>query len=136
MTESVPPTIDARHLLAFLGNVPFFYGKNLAAEANSVVDVEFDENIGQIEGTVTDSGEEFSPMIQVHLEGGEWKIESCECTCDAPGICSHIAALAITSNKIASQPRPLPVHEEKPDTVWSKQIDSWFEESEPGPADG
>lgn len=104
MSESVPPTIDARHLLAFLGNAPFFYGKTLAAEENSVVDVEFDEDAQQIEGTVTESGEEYAPMIQVRLDNEEWKIDSCECTCDAPGICSHIAALAIISNKIASQP--------------------------------
>ncbi|MGO2081327.1 DEAD/DEAH box helicase [Glutamicibacter arilaitensis] len=136
MSESVPPTIDARHLLAFLGNAPFFYGKTLAAEENSVVDVEFDEDAQQIEGTVTESGEEYAPMIQVRLDNEEWKIDSCECTCDAPGICSHIAALAIISNKIASQPRTLPAQEEKLNTVWSQQIDSWFEESEPGPADG
>ena len=52
MSDSVPPTIDARHLLRYLGDVPFFYGKNIAAQENSVVDVEFDESTRQIEGTV------------------------------------------------------------------------------------
>lgn len=136
MSNSVPPTIDARHLLAFLGDVPFFYGKNLATEENSVVDVEIDETTGQIEGTVRAADEEFSPMIQVQQVDDEWKIELCECSCDKPGICAHIAALAIVSNKIASMPRLVPVAEEKSSAAWSQQIGSWFEESEPGPADG
>lgn len=136
MSDSVPPTIDARHLLRYLGDVPFFYGKNIAAEENSVVDVEFDESTRQIEGTVRANDEEFSPMIQVHQVDDEWKIELCECTCDKPGICPHIAALAIVSNKIASLPRAVAVSEEKTSAAWAQQIDSWFEPSEPGPADG
>ncbi|ALG28139.1 hypothetical protein AOZ07_03425 [Glutamicibacter halophytocola] len=136
MSDSVPPTIDARHLLRYLGDVPFFYGKNIAAEENSVVDVEFDESTRQIEGTVRANGEEFSPMIQVQMAGDDWQIELCECTCDKPGICAHIAALAIVSNKIASQPRLVAVPEEKSSAAWAQQIDSWFQPSEPGPADG
>ncbi|WP_440101283.1 DEAD/DEAH box helicase [Glutamicibacter mishrai] len=136
MSDSVPPTIDARHLLRYLGDVPFFYGKNIAAQENSVVDVEFDESTRQIEGTVRANDEEFSPMIQVQQEGNDWKIELCECTCEKPGICAHIAALAIVSNKIASLPRLVVVPEEKNSAAWAQQIDAWFEPSEPGPADG
>ncbi|UXN31922.1 SWIM zinc finger family protein [Glutamicibacter sp. M10] len=78
-----------------------------------MVDVEFDETTGQIEGTVRAADGEFSPMIQVQQVDDEWKIELCECSCDKPGICAHIAALAIVSNKIASMPRLVPVAEEK-----------------------
>lgn len=136
MTESVPPTIDARHLLSFLGNVPFFYGTKLAAEENSVVDVEFDESLGQIEGVVSEAGEEFSPMLQIRRSAEGWQIESCECTCDKEGICAHIAALALTSNKLASRVRTETQVEEKPATVWSQQVDTWFDDSEPSPTDG
>ncbi len=136
MTNAVPPTIDARHLLAFLGNVPFFLGKKLADEANAVVDVEFDESSGEIEGTVHADGEEYSPMIQVRRAASGWEISSGACDCDNPAICPHIAALALTSNKLSSVAKIAAPREEQVATTWSRQTDAWYAEREPRPSDG
>ncbi len=136
MTNAVPPTIDARHLLAFLGNVPFFHGKKLADEANAVVDVEFEESSGQIEGTVFAGGEDFSPMIQLRRGASGWEIDSGECSCDTRGICPHIAALVLTSNKLSGLAKAATKLEEKVVTTWSKQADTWYAEREPLPSDG
>ncbi|WP_404289320.1 DEAD/DEAH box helicase [Glutamicibacter arilaitensis] len=136
MTDSVPPLIDARHLLAYLGDVPFFFGQQLAKNEESVVDVAFDESTSVISGTVLEDGQEFSPTLTVIRSASGWSIDFSACSCDKGSVCPHIAALALTANKIAKLPRPAVVQEQKTVTAWSQQVDTWFEEPEPGPADG
>lgn len=136
MTNSVPPTIDARNLLAFLGNVPYFFGKKLSDEANAVTGVEFNESTLQVEGHVTDADTEYSAMVQLRRGATGWEIDSGSCNCDNTEICSHIAALMLTSNKQAALAKTAVYREEKPVTEWSQQIDAWYQPREPRPTDG
>ena len=136
MTNSVPPVVDARTLLAFLGNVPYFFGKQLSEKTDAVTNVEFDETTNIVEGLVLETGEEYSPELHLRRGATGWEIESAGCTCDNDSICSHIAALALTSNKQATAAKSAEDLSEEPETQWSKQIDSWFQPREPQPTEG
>lgn len=132
----MPPTIDARHLLAYLGNVPFFFGQKLAANEEAVIDVAFDADTGMISGTVIEDGTEFSPILHLIRAASGWNVDRSECSCDKDSVCPHVAALALASNKISQRPRPTVERVERVETAWSQQVNTWFEEPEPGPTDG
>ena len=132
----MPPLIDARHLLAYLGDVPFFFGQQLAKKDESVVDVAFDESSSVISGTILEDDQQFVSTITVVRSATGWTVESTDCSCNKGSVCPHVAALALTANKIANQPRPSMAETKRTASAWSTQVNTWFEEPEPGPSEG
>lgn len=131
MTIAVPPLVDARHLLSYLGNLPYFLGNQLAADLQAVTAVAFDESTGEVSGQVTKDEQGFAPRLRLGRGTAGWRVEASECTCGHDGVCEHVAALALASNKLASQPRQQAVQPAEPARDWQREIEGWFAKAEP-----
>ena len=127
----MPPTLDARVLLSFFGNGPYFYGQALAKDPEAVTEVVFNQDEGRLTGQVAKDGQAFTVGLTLLDQGRGWFIKDFDCTCPAEQDCEHGAALAVAANRIASRPRAATPVVNDVAGDWQRNVESWFEKTEP-----
>lgn len=131
MTNAVPPQVDGRTLLAYLGNLPYFLGQQLAGTPGAVSGVHFAADNAELRGEVKDEDDTFQPRVQLERATTGWQIRQAQCTCEVEGPCRHEAALVLAANKLATARQAQEQVQEQPERGWQRSIDDWFEQADP-----